>query len=229
MSSWQQHLKNYCAEHGCSYKEAMTRARATYKPSNVEGGKITMKGLTKTANKVSKAVKKGAKKGSKLLQDADKYVSLYDENLAADLRDLNKGVQSVEKFADRSIQQTGGKIKLENVVRKAKNTGMRAKKVAKKVAKNVEQYGLPIAEMVAPEVVLPLETGLNAYKSMNAVTGGRQNPYLGGSFRVPERNGGCHSCKSGGALVTNSSLMSATHPSFHPVKQKPYKELIHTN
>ena len=32
MNSWVAHVKAYQAKHGCTYKEAMKRAKETYKP-----------------------------------------------------------------------------------------------------------------------------------------------------------------------------------------------------
>ena len=65
-NKWVTHCKKYSSEHGCSYKEAMTRGRASYKGQKGEGIKddiinaghrfikkhaLVSKGLTKLTHK----------------------------------------------------------------------------------------------------------------------------------------------------------------------------------
>ena len=38
MNPWIAHVKQYQAEHGCSYKEAMVKSKATYKKHGQVGG-----------------------------------------------------------------------------------------------------------------------------------------------------------------------------------------------
>ena len=39
-TAWLQHVKNYRDQHGCSYKEAMTKARATYTGGSIKSSYI---------------------------------------------------------------------------------------------------------------------------------------------------------------------------------------------
>ncbi len=55
-SKWIEHVKAYAKKHKCSYKEAMSRAKASYK----KGGKQTKKDK-KDENKAMKGKKKGIK------------------------------------------------------------------------------------------------------------------------------------------------------------------------
>lgn len=122
MSAWVEHCKKYAKEHGCSYKQAMKDAKASYKP--VEGGKLTMKKVRKTVNSVSK----GAKKVSKAVDKHGHYLDFIDEDLSKTVNDANNTYKGV----------SGGKVKMKNVLRKTKNTVNRAHKVAKELEPYVE-------------------------------------------------------------------------------------------
>jgi hypothetical protein len=43
-SKWIAHVKAYCQKHGCSYKEGLSRARASYKPVKKGGAMVGMDG-----------------------------------------------------------------------------------------------------------------------------------------------------------------------------------------
>lgn len=246
-SAWVHHCKNYASEHGCSYKEALQRAKSTYNPSTMEGGKFSVKKVKKTVNRAVK----GAKKGSKMLDKADKFIELVDEDAAKKVRDIHSKVKAkandVSHLAKEGQQifMEGEGFNLHNAVRKTVNTGKKVKKVSKKASKiyEIAKPGLEFIPGVG-QVIDAADVVNSGVKTANMATGGRlgsrakgkPNPYLnGGSFRVPERHGGsfsvphggCMSC--GGVVPTNSSLLSPYHPSFHPNKPKPFNEKIYTN
>ena len=232
MSEWINHVKQYQAEHGCSYKEALKCARCSYKKGSIEGGKFNLK---KTVNKGAKGVKKGAKvlkKNEKLIKFAvgDEYADTVDKAIKVSNR--------ASKIADEVETQTGAGVK--HLGRKVKHSVGKARKITKQVSRNVDKYA-PILEMVAPEVVAPVMAANEGVKRINgsglgSTRKGKVNPYLnggsfavpkashGGSFAVPVR-GGCMTCNK----PTNSSLISPHHQAFHPKKPKSYAELITNN
>lgn len=64
MSAWINHVKKYCKEHKCSYKDGMKRAKATYKPQKGKGVWDKVKSVgSRILNKVESSVRKvvGAK------------------------------------------------------------------------------------------------------------------------------------------------------------------------
>jgi len=234
MSEWINHVKQYQAEHGCSYKDALKCAKATYKKGDcdaIEGGKLNMKKVKKVVNKGAKVVKKAAKG----LQKNEKFVKMVVGDEYAD--NIDKAIKvskKASKIADEIETQTGGSIK--DLGRKAKNTVKRVKKVTKKVTKVVDKVA-PIASMVAPEVGAELMAVNKAVKKINggalgSTRKGKQNPYLnggsfrvaGGSFAVPIR-GGCMTCSN----PTNSVMISPHHPAFAPKKPKSYSDIIAGN
>ena len=54
MTAWIQHVKNYQQEHGCSYKEAMSRAKDTYQKQTGGSLKSMVRKATKTAKRARK-------------------------------------------------------------------------------------------------------------------------------------------------------------------------------
>ena len=76
-SRWILHVKEYCKQHSCSYKDGLSRARASYKPmkggamsgqcchginpiglERTVGGKFSLKQLANDAGKISKKILK---------------------------------------------------------------------------------------------------------------------------------------------------------------------------
>lgn len=247
-SAWVQHCKKYASEHGCSYGEALKRAKSTYNPSTMEGGKFSVKQVKKTVNKAVK----GAKKGSKMLDKADKFIELVDEDTAEKVRKYHSKAKSkanaVAHLAKEGeeIFKEGEGFNLKKAKHKVVKGARQAKRVSKKVSKVLDQTAPLVALSGNPELAVAMEGVSQGIKQGNRMTGGalgsrakgKKNPYLnGGSFRVPERHGGsfsvphshggCMSC--GGRVPTNSSLVSPYHPSFRPNKEKPFSEKIHTN
>lgn len=145
MTEWTDHCRNFAKEHGCTYKEAMTRAKSSYTP------------------------------------------------------------------------KTGGKMKIKNVVRKARNSTKRATRIIDKV----EKY-TPLLEMVAPETVPVIESIKSANNVVKTVNGAGKkkkkanNPYIlnGGSFKL----------HGSGLGFTQSSMISPQHPSFNPNPPKSIKK-----
>ena len=224
MSEWINHVKQYQAEHGCSYKEALKCARCSYKKGSIEGGKFNLK---KTVNKGAKGVNKGAKvlkKNEKLIKFAvgDEYADTVDKAIKVSNR--------ASKIADEVETQTGAGVK---------HLGRKVRKITKQVTKNIDQSA-PVLQMVVPEIAPVLAANEEVKRINGGALGstrkGKVNPYLnggsfavpkashGGSFAVPVR-GGCMTCNK----PTNSSLISPHHQAFHPKKPKSYAELITNN
>ena len=234
MSEWINHVKNYQAEHGCSYKEALKCASCSYKKgSSMEGGKFNLKNAV---NKGAKGVKKAGKvlkKNEKLIKFAvgDEYADTVDKAIKVSNR--------ASKIADEVETQTGAGV--NHLGRKLKHSVAKGRKIAKKVSKNIDKYGVPVLEMVAPELAPEIIAANEAIKRINggalgSTRKGKVNPYLnGGSFSVPKAShggsfavpirGGCMTCNK----PTNSSLISPHHQAFHPKKPKSYAELITNN
>lgn len=235
MSEWINHVKKYQAEHGCSYKEALSCAKCSYKKgSSIEGGKLNLK---KNVHRATKGVKKGSKllkKNEKLIKFAvgDEYADTIDKAIKVSNR--------ASKIADQVETQTGaGKVK--HLGRKVKHSVGKARKVTKTVTKNIDKYA-PVLEMVAPELAPVLAVNEEVKRingsGLGSTRKGKQNPYLsggsfavphahGGSFSVPKAHGGCMTCKGG---MVSSVLLSPNHPSFAPKNTvKSYAELITNN
>ena len=113
--------------------------------------------------------------------------------------------------------KTGGKMKIKNVVRKAKNSTKRATRTIDKVQKYT-----PLLEMMAPEtipVIESIKSVNNVVKAVNGSGGKKKkaiNPYIvsGGSFKL----------HGSGLGTTQSSMISPQHPSFNPNPPKSIKK-----
>jgi hypothetical protein len=220
MSEWINHVKAYQAANNCSYKDAMTCAKASYKKGSstpIEGGKFNLKKAVKKATK-------GVKKGAKVIENNKKLVKLVvGDEYAGDIDKISRQANKASKFADMVDTQTGAGV--HHLGRKLKHSIKKARHITKNVSKNIDKYA-PILEMVAPELAPELIAANQVAKRINggalgSTRKGLHNPYLkGGSFMVPH----------GGALThTNSSLISPHHPAFHPKGLKTYAELIVNN
>jgi hypothetical protein len=282
MTEWINHVKCYQAKHNCSYKDAMSGAKSSYKKGStaVEGGKFNL-------SKAVKKITKGAKRGSKLVEQHKDLAKLVAPQYADQIDKASKHANKVTQFANLVDTQTGSGFNLKKVVRKAtkgtkraakaleqnkelinmvtgdkysdqidkasrqmgkavriadavdgagiKHFGRKLKhsvhkgaKIAKKVSRAVDKYG-PMLEMAVPELapVIALNSSLRGGGALGSTRNGRQNPYMtAGSFTVPHHGGGGY---NGGAVPSNSSLISVYHPAFHPKPLKSYRELIVNN
>lgn len=235
-TDWINHVKSYQAEHGCSYKDAMSGAKCSYKKGEtMQGGKFNLK---KAVNKGSKVVKKGAR----VLEKNKKLVKMVvGDEYADDIDKVTRQVKKASQVADAIETQTGGGVK--HLGRKVKHTVGKVRKTTKQVTRNIDKYS-PLLEMVAPELTPELLAANQTVKRVNGAglgsrLKGKVNPYLkggsysvphGGSYSVPHAfavpvRGGCVSCNK----PTNSSLISPHHPAFHPKPMKSYSELITNN
>jgi hypothetical protein len=223
MNDWITHVKCYQATHNCSYKDAMSGAKSTYKKGSVEGGKFN---LAKAVKKVTK----GAKRGSKLVQQNKELIKMVAGDKYSDKIDkVNRQMGKAVQIADAVESQTGAGIG-KHFGRKLNHSVHKASKIANKVSKNIDKYA-PMLEIVAPEL-MPVIAANNALRGgeLGSTRNGRVNPYLAGSFAVPGHHGGSFAVPHGGSYVpTNSSLISVHHPAFHPKKPKSYRELIVNN
>ena len=90
MSKWIQHVKQYQAINGGTYKEAMQNARATYNPNN----DVTTGGSFKSVlNKAKKGVKNVNKISRQVNHGIDKYgniVEQFNPELAAQLDQVSQ-------------------------------------------------------------------------------------------------------------------------------------------
>ena len=94
---------------------------------------------------------------------------------------------------------SGGSIK--TVVRKAKNTGKRVQKIARKTINTVDTVS-PVLELagvtVAPEIAAPYEVAKLAYKGSKLLKKGGSFKVQGGSFKVQgaghAHTHGCSEC-----------------------------------
>ena len=209
-SAWIQHVKNYQSQHpGMTYKQAMTEAKSTYnKRDGTQGA-----GFKDVVRKTRNTAKRARKTAKRISHEIDRNEHLI-QSVAGD-----KALQTVKKVQglhDQFEEQIGGRIHMNKVLRKTRNTVKKAKKVAKKATSVARQFA-PVLDVVAPEIGIPLHAGLEIAERYGGELGseaGRAKYRKGGSFRVPSR--------SGGALpATNSSMINPLHPSFNPLKPKP--------
>lgn len=192
-SEWVQHCKNYAKQHGCSYKEAMTRAKSSYTPKT--GGKLNLRKTVSKARNVGKKVSNVIDKHGHLVDELDK-----SGKVSKNLRKVNNTIGTINDVADTI---DGGKFNLKKAVRKTRNT-------ARKVSKNIDRYA-PLVEMVAPELAPEIETVKRVNQGVKRVNGSG-NPYIlkGGSFKT----------HGSGLGYTQSSMISPQHPSFDPKPPK---------
>ena len=212
MTSWTDHVKAYQQHHGCSYKQALSGASASYQPASSGAG---LKSLARKA-------KNTTKRGMKLADTAMPYAQQ-----AAQMANIQVPGELAAAYG-LAKQVNGGNLR--STMRKAKHTAQRVKKVSNKVMK-VADVAMPYVEMagltVAPELVAAYEGA----KLIQKATGGSFKAH-GGSFKT---HGGCmggQSCKSCGGSVharSSSSMVHPAHHSFAPMKPKSFRELQMVN
>lgn len=195
MTEWTDHCKNYSKQHGCTYKEAMTRAKSSYSPTT--GGKLKIKNVVRK-------VRNTTKKASHLVNEHGHLVDEFDKSgkISKNLRKANNTISHINDTIDTI---DGGNFNLKRATRKARNT-------VKKVSKGIDKYA-PLVEMIAPEFAPEIEGIRMANKVVKRVNGGgKKNPYIlnGGSFKV----------HGSGLGYTQSSMISPHHPSFDPQPPK---------
>lgn len=234
-SAWIDHVKNYQQQHGCSYKDAMTQAKSSYKckcPSSSSSAKSggSVKTVVRKVKNTIKKGKKGVKQVTKEIEKNQKFINL----IAGD--EMGAKVAKANDYAKEVNESIGGKIKTKNVVRKVKNTAKKIKNIAKKVE--------PLVMLADPELGLALHTGIEAtggsyasvikthrQKLAKKAGGSFAVPKAGGSFTVPKAGSGYSKALSGGSggpkpknpkheYSNQFSLLPAGHPSNHPVKPK---------
>lgn len=212
MTAWTDHVKDFQAQHGCTYKEAMIHSRDSYTPQSQQTG-----GSFKSVLRKARRVKK---KGRQVQQFANQHSGLieaYDPKLA---KQVGRASQLFDQ-ADELTSKQGGRFKLKRFARKVKK--------GSKVASKALHTGAKFASFVDPRIGIAMEAGARGIDATNAATGGSFSVPRGGSFRVPKRGGaltgGCAHC----GAATQSSLVSPAHPSFRPLKPKSMRELQYEN
>ena len=231
-SEWINHVKQYAKTNDISYKKAMSQAKSTYKPKHGGDLKSTMRKAQNTLKTVARKTRNSANAGSKFIDKNQNFISYLDPNLGRNLNDANAAYKS-----------EGGKFNMENFIRKAENTGKRAKVIGRKTKNTVSKvldYAAPIAMEFNPALgtaFMGANTAMNMGGKLGKL-GKNKNPYLiggsfktqGGSFKV-QGSGMCPTCGShklsGGNIQlgrSNSSILASTHNSFAPLKPKPFLE-----
>jgi hypothetical protein len=208
-SPWIQHCKQYQAQHGCSYREALSNAGASYQSQSGGSLKSVARKVRRTVNKGAHHAKKGSAQANSFVKQNGALIDSVNPQAAAALRDANKRLQSTTGAVDHVIDQTGGGVK--HLGRKIKHTVHRAKKISKKAAAAMDQAA-PFVAMVNPELAATMEVASMGIKSGNQMSGGSFKSY-GGSFKS---YGGGH-------------MVAAAHPSARPLKPKSYARLKHEN
>lgn len=116
-------------------------------------------------------------------------------------RAQHPGMSYAEALKSASSSYSGGTTSggsVKTVVRKAKNTGKRVQKIARKTINTIDTVA-PVMEMtgvtVAPEVVAPYEVAKLAYKGSKLLKKGGSFKVQGGSFKVQGAgHAGCSEC-----------------------------------
>jgi hypothetical protein len=144
MNDWVTHVKCYQAEHNCSYKDAMSGAKSSYKKGStaVEGGKFNL-------SKAVKKITKGAKRGSKLVEQHKDLAKLVAPQYADQIDKVSKASNKVNQFANLVDTQTGSGFNLKKAVRKATKGTKRA---AKGLEKNKQLINLVTGDKYSDQI-----------------------------------------------------------------------------
>ena len=212
----------------------MSEAKSSYKP--IHGGNL-MRKTKNTVKTIARKTKNSANAANKFIDRNAHYVSYLDEDLGRNLQDFNTGLKGVGEASNRLEGAVGGKFNMQNAIRKAENTGKRAKTIARKTkntASRVLDYAAPIAMELGQPALSAAFMGANA--ALGGKLGKKKNPYLiGGSFKTQggsfktQGAGMCPTCGHhkvlGGKIQlgrSESSILSSTHNSFAPLPPKPF-------
>ena len=212
-SNWIQHVKQYAANNGVSYKDAMKLSKPSYNSAKGGDMKTTLRKAKNTTKRIAKVAGKASKAASKLLDKNAHFVDYIDSDLGKNLADISTGMKAVGSVSDRAVGAMGGKVSVKNVARKAKNTLKKAAKVSAAIA--------PLVAM-SPELA-PVYGAVNSGLALGSKA-------MGGSFKT---TGGCINCVHCGGSIgfgrSESSIISDTHNSFAPLKPKSLKDRQHNN
>ena len=192
-SAWIQHVKDTQTKHGCSYKDAMKLASQTYQKQSGAG----LKSVVRKVKNTTKKVRKGVRQASKQIDKHQDFINFINE-------DAGKSISKANAKFKEADDKLGGKMDMRKVVRKAKNTVKKVKRVSKKMAPLVAMAG-------HPEAGLMLEAVGSGNKYIDAIGSGHCS--TGGSFSVPKSG-------SGSYQHTNSTILNPQHPGFKPLKPK---------
>jgi hypothetical protein len=218
MTKWTDHVRNYSNQHNVTYGEAMQLAKNTYQKQSGGDLKSAVRKTKNTVNRGSKIVRKGARRTANFLDKHSDLLSNLDGDLGRNVSDISQGLRGIEGVSDQAISHTGGRVTAKKVVRKARNTVKRVSRAVDRVA--------PFVGMINPEAGLALHT---ANSSVKALTGGCVHcGAVGGSFAA---TGGSFATTGGKVCLgrSESSILSATHNSFKPLRVRSYRERKHTN
>jgi hypothetical protein len=216
MTAWTNHCKQYAKANNCTYGEALQLARGSYQ----SGGKMNLRNVVRkgknSVNRGSKIVRRGANQGANFLDKHNALISSIDGELGRNLSSVSQGLRGVEGVANQGVNATGGKMKLKNVVRKARNTTRRVTRTLDTVA--------PLVSLVNPEIGVPLMAANESVKAINGSGRGRVCKHCGavggqlaGSFKaIGGQTAGSFKTIGGGVRLgrSQSSILASTHNSF---------------
>jgi hypothetical protein len=224
MTAWTDHCKQYAKANNCTYGEALQLARGSYQ----SGGRMNLKKAVRktknTVNRGSKIVRRGANQGANFLDKHNALISSIDGELGRNMASVSQGLRGVEGVANQGVNATGGKMKLKNVVRKARNTTRRVTRTLDTVA--------PLIAAVNPEVGVPLMTANQSVKAINGSGRGggccKHCGAVGGSFKTI---GGSFKTVGGGVRLgtAQSSILASTHNSFAAPFPKSHSRRLREN
>lgn len=125
MSAWIQHCKNYQQQNGCSYKDALQRAKATYQRGGAR--KIAPTLVSASAEPSGASVFNPPEE--KLVQGSDEWRKKKDENSVQYLEDLVKRIELGE--GDYGKKKYQKEYKVDNITKIAKKPKINKKKTNK--------------------------------------------------------------------------------------------------
>ena len=153
-SPWIQHVKQFQRNNGCSYKDAMIHARASYQP--VSGGKFSINKMRK------KVIPKQARKITKAMRQFESFVP----------EEYQDEFSTAQGLVSQAGNMDGGKFRLGKALRKTKNTVSRVAHTTKDVARVAAPLMMMSGNPALMSVGAALEGGIQA-------TGGSFNSRLG--------------------------------------------------
>ena len=174
VSKWIEHVKAYCKKHGCSYKEGMSKAKASYKPSKKGGA---MSGYNSSGiNPIGLERKIGGAKMMKL-PELKKQVKEMGHSLSKVVNGVRKAYNKKElisKLAE-GAEMSGGKFSFKKLASDAAN-----------ISKKIVRVGVPAMAGIGTTI----ETG-NPAAGLAAAKGASElTNYITGGKRMGRRLGG---------------------------------------
>jgi len=137
-SPWVEHVRNYSYKHNISYKDAMQKARASYKPQKTGG---SMKSLVKKARRTVKKVNHASHKVNQMIDQHGDLINDINPEFGEHLGKVRKTANRVQNISGRVQDVTGGKFSFKNATKKARKTVSKVKNTSKRVNHMIDQHG----------------------------------------------------------------------------------------